>query len=204
MERYEEILEFWFEDLDEDSLVTPESELNRKWFAKDSKLDKDIKSKFAGDVKKAAKGEYDSWIEDPRGRLALIIILDQFTRNVYRDTPEAFSNDLKALELALMSAKDEFDGRVYFVERIFYYLPMEHSESLEVQETSVNLFQKLYNEAQRYEDQNAPYLKYVLDYAQRHLEVIKLFGRFPHRNKTLGRRSTSEEIEFLQDPNNWF
>lgn len=204
MERIEAILQFWFGDIDEDTEVTMDSEYSKKWFGKSEELDKEIKKNFEGDVKKAIKGQLDDWADDPRGRLALIILLDQFTRNIYRDSPKAFDSDLKALELSLASLKDGFDGRVGFVERQFMYMPLMHSENLEVQKNSVEVFAKHLEEAERYEDPSVEYFRSVLEYAQKHHDVIERFKRFPHRNKILGRRSTSEELAFLEEPGSSF
>lgn len=204
MERFHDIIKFWFENLDEDSLISPDSDLAKKWFRGNSTLDAEIKKNFEGDLKKADNGEYASWEEDGYGRLALILLYDQFARNMYRGEEKAFAYDLKALELALRSVKDGFDGRVYFVERIFYFMPLMHSENIEVQSSSVEVYEKLVREAERYEDQNVPFLEYVLEYARKHMDAIERFRRFPHRNNALGRRSTSEERDYLDDPENSF
>lgn len=202
-ERINDVLNFWFEDLDEDTAIKG-SETAKRWFIKNEKNDKFIKKNFEKDVKKAAKDEYKDWEETPEGRLALIILLDQFSRNIYRDTPKAFENDLKALELCLKSLKDGTVERLRLIERVFLFMPLMHSENLELQELSVQSFEKLYKRAEEEEDINAEYFQSNYDYAVRHKEAIELFKRFPHRNKTLNRRSTSDEIEYLQDPNHSF
>lgn len=204
MERYQNIIKFWFEDLDEDSLLAPDSDLVKKWFRGRKSLDAEIKAKFEDDLNKADKGAYAAWEDDGYGRLALILLFDQFARSMYRGSSRAFDYDLKALELALRSVKDGFDGRVYFVERIFYFMPLMHAENLEIQANSVEMYEKLVREAERYEDQNVPFLKYVLEYARKHHDVIARFRRFPQRNAALDRRSTSEERDFMDDPANNF
>lgn len=198
-DKINDIWEYWFLDLDEDSEVTFDSAFHRRWFTRDLDLDKEIKKMYGADVKNAAKGEYDDWINDPQGRLVLIILLDQFSRRIHRDSPKAYANDLKALELSLMSVKDGFDGRVGFVERIFYFLPIMHAENLELQETSLQAFQKLVREAERYEDLNVEYCKYMMSVAVKYAEAMKQFSRFPHRNDLLNRRSTSDERLYLSD-----
>ena len=198
------VLDYWFSDFDIDEKIDSESACVQRWFRRNMETDKEIKKLFEEDLKKAIKGEYDFWAEDAEGRLALTILLDQFPRNMYRNTTKAFSGDLKALELALRSIKDGFDGRVEFVERLFIYMPLMHSENLEVQELSLKYFTLLVEEATACEEINVDYLKTVLDYAQRHYDMIKEFGRFPHRNKVLRRRSTSDELAFLQMPNSSF
>jgi uncharacterized protein (DUF924 family) len=202
MERYHAIIQFWFEDLDEDSVLTMESPLVRKWFHGSSSLDLEIKKNFEGDLQAAAEGKYASWEDNGYGRLALILLFDQFPRNMYRGQVKAFDYDLKALELALRSLKDGFDGRVYFVERIFYFMPLMHSENLEIQENAIEAYEKLLREAERYEDQNVPFLRLVLERAMRHKDAIARFRRFPQRNVALNRRSTSEERDYLDDPIN--
>lgn len=204
MERYQKIIQFWFEDLDEDSVLTPESPLVKKWFQGSKSLDLEIKKNFEDDLKAADRGEYVAWEAHGYGRLALILLYDQFPRNMYRGEARAYHYDLKALELSLRSLKDGFDGRVYFIERIFYFLPLMHSENLEVQESSLEAYEKLLREAERYEDQNVPFLRYVLDYARKHMDAITRFRRFPQRNSALNRRSTSEERDYLDDPGNRF
>ncbi|MCA9400753.1 MAG: DUF924 domain-containing protein [Candidatus Omnitrophica bacterium] len=197
MERYEEILNYWFEDLDEDSIISQDHPVVRKWFDMSLETDQYIQDQFMSDYKEAIAGTYDHWIHDPRGRLALIIIYDQFSRNLFRDSAKAFEADYKALELALSSLKDGFDGRVNFIERIFYYMPLMHAENIEIQTISVETFEKFLNEAERYEDQNVAYFQVTLAYAKQHYDVIKQFKRFPHRNKALDRRSTSDETAFI-------
>ena len=203
MERYEEILEYWFgEDFDEDTQVTRDSILVQEWFRPTKDMDQEIKGYFEKDLKAAQKGKLDDWEDDPESRLALLVLLDQFSRNIYRGDAKAFDNDLRALELSLKSIKDGFDGRVSFVQRQFYYMPLMHAENLEVQQTSVQVFTKLILEAERYEDPSLDYLRSVLDFAKQHLDVFQTFGRFPWRNDALNRRSTTEERLFLSDPDN--
>jgi len=202
MERYEEILDFWFEGIDEDSEVAPDSNLVKKWFIVSEKFDTEVRKNFETDLKKAQNGEYKNWEDDPRGRLALIILFDQFSRQIHRGLEKAFVSDIAALELSLRSIKDGFDGRVNFVERIFYYMPIMHTESKEVQVTSVEIFEKHLREAERYEDQNIQLFQLNLEHAVKHRDVIFQFNRFPFRNDAMGRRSTSDEREFMEDPAN--
>ena len=203
-DRIKAILDYWFADFDEDVVINSESKCVQRWFSKDKKVDAEIKTNFSEDVKKALEGQYDSWAETAEGRLALIILLDQFTRSIYRDSEKAFSGDLKALALAGRSVKDGFDGRVDFVARQFFYMPLMHSENVQAQEMSAKAFGFLVEEAITNEDVNVEYLKYVNDFAKRHQAIILDFGRFPHRNKILDRRSTSDETAFLQTPNSSF
>lgn len=202
MEKYDEILKYWFEDIDEDTVVAPGSALADKWFSPTPQQDEEVRKLFEGDLKKAEKGEYKAWEEDPYGRLAIIILFDQFSRQIYRGQEKAFANDIEALKLSLRSLKDGFDGRVSFVERVFYYMPLMHAESKELQVTAVETFEKHLREAERYEDPNVEFFKHVLQQAVKHREVIFRFSRFPQRNDALGRRSTSDEKEFIETPAN--
>jgi uncharacterized protein (DUF924 family) len=149
------------------------------------------------------RGELDGWAAEPRGRLALIILLDQFSRNVHRGKPEAFAHDAKALELA----RTAFDAGVYdgtdAIERLFALLPFSHAEDLDAQKRAVQLSIQSFRAA-------PPFLRKFLvgstDFARKHLDVIARFGRFPHRNATLGRASTAEELEYLaylKDAGQW-
>lgn len=164
------------------------------WFRKSSATDSEIRDRFGASIELALGGALDSWRRDLEGRRALILLLDQFTRNVYRDTPRAFAGDPAALALArgvVASGEDRSCGPY---ERWFIYLPFEHSESLADQEESLRLFGELAREGEP-----GP-----LEWAQKHFDVIHRFGRFPHRNEILGRASTPEEAEFLRQPGSRF
>jgi len=198
------ILDYWFEGLDEDTKITNDSVWMKKWFAKDKNNDHYIKKTFEKDVINASLGKYKDWEESVEGRLALIILLDQFSRHIYRGKSQAFENDLTALELSFRSIKDGTVDRLRLIERTFLYLPLMHSENIEIQEMSVKCFEKILNRAQEEEDINVEFFQNSLNYAQRHFDAIRQFKRFPHRNKILKRRSTSDEIIYLQDPKNNF
>lgn|SRR3989338_9002148 len=200
MDRFNDILDFWFEGIDEDTVITKDSEFVKRWFGKDKKVDEAIRQNFKEDLASAQRGEYGEWKKTPAGRLALIILFDQFPRHLYRETARAFENDLQALELCLRSIKDHFDEGLIFVERQFLYMPLMHSENMAIQEESLKYFGRLVKEAEETSDPNVDYLKYVLGYAQRHYDIVKRFGRFPHRNAMLKRRATSHELEFVKKP----
>ncbi|MFN8577850.1 MAG: DUF924 family protein [Candidatus Sericytochromatia bacterium] len=197
--KYKEVLDFWFGNYLKET--EPNESKSKMWFIKDSETDKEIKKTFLDDVESALNNLYDDWQNEPESSLALIILLDQFTRNIFRDTPRAFDGDLKALEIALKSIEKGFDKQFYPVKRIFFYLPFEHSENLDIQKKSLELFDNLLEET-------PPNLKEKISnfktYAQKHYDVIERFERFPHRNKILNRESTNEEIEFLKTPNSSF
>ena len=150
---------------------------------------------------KAAAGELSDWQMTPSGRLALILLTDQFPRNIYRDSPRAFALGSKALAVCLDGIKSDFDVKLRPIERVFFYLPLEHAESLRHQEQSVNLFRELAESATG--NQKTLFGEY-LDCAVRHRDIVARFGRFPHRNKILERESTAEEIAFLAEPDSSF
>ncbi len=189
-----DILKFWFGDP-----AKPEDrygQQRRAWFQKDPSFDQTIRDRFLDTYFIARQGHYDPWAETPRGALALILLLDQFPRNMFRSTPESFAGDAQALAVAQFAIAHQFDQALIPVERMFMYLPLEHSENLSHQQQCVALFEALV--------QDEPALQSTLDYAQRHRDVIALFGRFPHRNEILGRKSTPVEIAFLQQPGSRF
>ena len=177
---YENIIKFWFDDIDQ-----------KKWFEKDDNFDELLKNKFSKHVELALDNKFDHWKSDIKGYLALILLLDQFTRNIYRNSPKAFVGDKKALNLSLIGVSQEFLNHDNLSWRHFLLMPMMHSETLAVQEMSLPLFKKYTNEK-------------IYDFAKRHYDIIKDFGRFPHRNKILGRDSTKEEIQFLTQPGSSF
>ena len=192
MSKADEIFDFWFgSDSDDAAVIAAKSSL---WWSKDPELDGDCRQRFGADVERARCGELDAWAETARGRLALIILIDQLSRNVYRDASGAFSADERALALCVEGLGLGHDRELRLIERMFFYLPLEHSELLENQQRSVDCYKLLYEEVPpELEKMFADYL----DYAHRHLQVIERFGRFPHRNAILGRGSTDEEQSFL-------
>ncbi len=185
------ILDFWF--------GTPDSQDYGKqkkfWFIKNSKIDEEIKNKFLSYYQDAINGKLNHWQETPLGCLALIIIFDQFPRNIFRNTHQAFATDFQALALAKYALNNKFDRELPPVFRWFIYLPLEHSENLEDQNLSVELFSKLKDD---------PDSKSTIEYAIVHRQIIEIFGRFPHRNCILGRKNTREEETFLQQPGSSF
>lgn len=170
-----DIIDFWFED------SSPQ-----QWFQKNPDYDALIKSRFLETYEIARQGAVDSWKNDADGVLALCLVLDQFPRNMFRDTPQAFATDSQALLVAKYAISKGLDQVVSPRKRRFVYLPFEHSENLSDQRKSLELFQTL-----KADDP----LSY--EYAQRHLDVIEKYGRFPHRNVILGRDNTPEEDHYL-------
>ncbi len=177
---HEAILKFWFEE------IQP-----AQWWAKDDAFDQAVRARFAGVHARAARCELSGWRTQPRGRLAEIIVLDQFSRNMFRDSPLAFACDPLALALAQEAVTAKAEGELSPVERSFLYLPFMHSESLAIHEVALEL----------YGNNGIPG---NLDFEIRHKNIIERFGRYPHRNAILGRTSTPEEIAFLRQPGSGF
>jgi len=171
------------------------------WWMKQCAVDREIRARFESCVQLAGDGQLDSWGVEPRGRLALIILTDQFPRNIYRDDPGAFAFDAKALEWSLAGIEQGHDRFLQPIERVFFYLPLEHSERLEHQELSVRMFFELVPTAAS--DQKEIFEQY-LNFAILHRDIVARFGRFPHRNRILGRPSTPEELYFLSQPGSSF
>ncbi|MCX7293084.1 DUF924 family protein [Janthinobacterium sp.] len=186
------VLDFWFLPPDKPG----HSQSRMEWFRKDDGYDAQIRERFGALIDAAIGGGLREWEATPHGALARLIVLDQFTRNVYRGTPRAFAGDAQALALAVALTQAGQDRQLPPMLRAFVYLPFEHAEDLAMQARAVELFQLL--------SQAQPGFESMLDYAQRHQEVIARFGRFPHRNAILDRPSTPEEAAFLRQPGSSF
>jgi uncharacterized protein (DUF924 family) len=165
------------------------------WFRKDDAFDAGIRERFGVALAAGIAGAFGDWCNEPRGCLARVVLLDQFTRNAFRGTPDAFAGDPGALATAEDAIERHFDRALAPQERWFLYMPFEHGESLAQQDRGVALFQEL--AAQTGLDEPLPW-------ALRHRDVIRRFGRFPHRNDILGRASTPEEVAFLKEPGSRF
>lgn len=192
-----DILDYWFGkgELDPARLT----ERSTFWFGGDGPAagaarDAEIREKLEPLLLRAADGEFDSWAATPRRRLALILLFDQVPRNIYRGTAQAFAFDARALALAYEGVQLAADLAVHPVERIFFYLPLEHAESMEAQDAAVRAFERLVADAP---PEFRDFLAYTGKYAHRHRAVIEKFGRFPHRNAILGREPTAAEVEYL-------
>ena len=172
-----------------------------QWFQKNEAFDAALRARFAPTIAAARSGELDRWAETAHGRLALLIVLDQFTRNAFRGQPQAFAGDARALALAQEGIALGHDQALPPMARIFCYLPLEHAEDLACQAHSVALFTAL---AAAPGAQPAAFFEGTLDYARRHQEVIERFGRFPHRNAVLGRASSAQEQAYLAQPGSGF
>jgi len=197
MDEARSVREFWFGRLP----LSPPALGERMgfWFGEDeltARRDEQIRSRFGELFERAAAGELESWADGPRRRLSLIILLDQFPRNLFRGGARAFAFDEKALALTLSGMQSGADAALDAVERIFFYTPLQHAESLEVQEESVAAYRRLLAEAP--EELRGSFAG-VLDYAENHRSIIERFGRFPHRNGVLGRASTPAEEAWLHE-----
>ena len=187
----DEVLAFWFGREDEPGY----GEFREAWFRKDPEFDQQVQERFGPLYERAAAGELDGWREEARSCLALVICLDQFPRNMFRGDGRTHATDDKALETARYALERALDRELPPFQRVFVYMPFMHSESVEDQRRSVELFGRLA------EKPGAPDLT---SYAVGHMEIVERFGRFPHRNVILGREPTPEEAEFLQGPDSSF
>lgn len=186
-----EVLDFWF-----GAASTRVAEYGKTlWFVKNASVDSAIRRQFLQTYAAAVTEHLSAWRDSALGSLALIIVLDQLPRNMFRDTSRAFAADALARELAVQAIKLNFDRELGVFERAFMYLPFEHSENLADQERSIELFEGL---------REYPEAAEMIRYAHLHYEVIERFGRFPHRNQVLGRESTAAEREFLTQPGSAF
>jgi uncharacterized protein (DUF924 family) len=185
----EEVLAFWFGREGEPGY----GEFREAWFKKDPEFDRLVRNRFEALYELAAAGDLDDWKEEARSCLALVIVLDQFPRNIFRGDPRSYATDRKAQETAEHAVDRALDRELPEFQRTFLYIPFMHSEDLEHQRRSVELFRGLGGS-----ETNSSY------YAVRHMEIIERFGRFPHRNEVLGRRTTPEEAEFLTQPGSSF
>lgn len=197
MQSEAEVRDFWFGNEDSDAAVAKAR--SALWWEKNTAIDAQMRERFQPLLDAVGAGAHRDWLSEPRGALALIIVTDQFPRNIHRDTPQAFAFDDLAREFARAAIDAGFDRALRPIERVFCYLPFEHSEALADQDRSVQLFEVLHGSAADKE-----LFAGYLDFARRHRAVIERFGRFPHRNRILGRTSTAEEIAFLQQPGSSF
>ena len=194
IDRIEKILEFWFGTFP-DAWSSDASKYDM-WFKNGAAYDSEIFSSFGADYFRAVEGELESWAESPRGRLALIILLDQFSRHIHRGSAEQFSQDLKAQQLCLDGIGVGDDQNLHPVERVFFYLPLEHAEDIERQNLSLQAYSGLINDVP---ESHRPYFEETYKWADMHHYVIEQFGRFPELNEMLGRESTEEELAFLAE-----
>lgn len=174
------VITFWFAEID-----------HRYWFRKDDRFDGTVRRRFRGVYDEVVAGRNPDWMAMPEGCLATILVLDQFPRNMFRGTPQAFATDAQARAVARLALQKTFDRPLALEQRLFMYMPFEHSESMDDQELSCQLMTRLGDPGYLY-------------YAERHREIIRRFGRFPHRNRILGRDNTPAEAAYLAQPGSGF
>ncbi|MET1068459.1 MAG: DUF924 family protein [Pseudomonas prosekii] len=198
-EPWQPLLDWWF-----GSAETPDdiaADKGKLWFGKRDSQDLEAQTRFGDWVEQALAGGLTEWAQRPEGWLALVLLLDQLPRMIFREKPKSFAGDLRAQALVAQGIAADFDRQLQPIQRVFIYLVFEHCENLAVQNEAVSRFLDLTQ--QQPEAQRAVFAD-NLDYAERHQKIIARFGRFPHRNKVLGRASTAEEIEFLSKPGSRF
>ncbi|MFL9628310.1 DUF924 family protein [Aeromonas jandaei] len=200
MQPWQPLLDFWFGDPTDYALRAKRQA--PLWWGKSRETDALLARRFGVQAEAAANGDLADWADQPHGRLALILLLDQLPRNIHRGTPTAFARDPLAREQCLKGLSLGMDRKLSPLERVFFYLPLEHAESREQQARSVALFEELAAE-QAHSPANETFAGFA-DFARRHQVIIERFGRFPHRNNILSRTSTPEEAAFLLQPGSGF
>jgi len=194
--RIDKILSFWFKERE---LTAPQIDGRMDtWFGEDKLFDQVIASEFANDVEDASNGNLDHWARQPNGLLALILLLDQFRRNIHRNSPDAYAKDKVALKLCVEGVMAKKDSGLSPIQRAFFYMPLQHAESRKVQKKSVEIYSRLSKAV-------SPTLRETFDtiaqFAELHADIVEQFGRFPHRNKMLNRSNTPQEDEYLAGDN---
>lgn len=192
----EDVLDFWFGPSGSSPLLN-----SSKWYMKDEAFDDEIRARFGDALDLAARGGLAGWRTSRRGRLAHVILLDQFSRNIYRNDPRAFAQDARARSCAFEAFAAGDERSLGTIERSFLYMPLMHAEDVDLQHQCVAKFDRLRDDAPA---ELRGVVEGGLDYARRHADIIERFGRFPHRNAILGRPSTAEELAFLKQPGSSF
>lgn len=196
---WQPLLEWWFGNSESPNEVAADK--GKLWFGKRDSQDLEAQTRFGDWVEQALAGGLTDWAQRPEGWLALVLLLDQLPRMIFRDTPKSFSGDLRAQALVAQGIAADFDRQLRPIQRVFIYLVFEHCENLAVQNEAVSRYIDLI--AQQPEADRSLFTDY-LNYAEKHQQVIARFGRFPHRNAVLGRESTTEELAFLSGPGSRF
>jgi uncharacterized protein (DUF924 family) len=210
-QRAQAILDYWFGPIDDSTLLNRELEPFAthfmRWYGKNAEVDASIWQTFEPDLLTTLSGRWDEtvleWRRHPRGTLALTVLLDQLPRNMYRGTPRMYANDALGL-LASEAARTEISDDLPLVHRMFISVPLMHAENLTLQERMLREVEGLVVLAAKRSPANVGFFRFALDFGKRHVDVIRQFGRFPHRNALLGRTSTAEELEFLKRPDAYF
>ncbi len=196
---HEAVIGFWFGPLDEHGR-TDQAHL-RHWFIKDEAFDQEIRRRFGSLHEKVSRGVHEDWLATPLGRLAYLIVSDQFSRNMFRGTGRMFASDAGALAVAVDGIERGLDRRVFHDGRMFFYMPLMHAEDLAMQDRCASLFASWRDEVS---DELRKGVAEGLKYAEMHRDIIRRFGRFPHRNAVLSRTSTPAELAFLKQPGSSF
>jgi uncharacterized protein (DUF924 family) len=196
---YRDILQFWFGDLDD--FGRSDAQHRKCWFQKNPEFDEKIRKLFLPAHEGILKSENNNWLENSSSRLAYLLVLDQFSRNMFRDQPGMFDSDLLSLRVVREGLDLNMDRELFLDGRVFFYMPLMHSEELCDQNECVEQFKKLREELQ---GEVSGHVDHNLEYALKHREVIERFSRFPHRNEILSRESTPEEVQFLKEPGSKF
>lgn len=196
---WQPILDYWFgQAVDDVGCANQKASL---WWGKSPDVDADIRERFESMLHLLVNGGNRYWLQFPESRLSAIIVLDQFSRNIYRDSSIAYSSDLLALNWCLSGIHEKLEKQLRPIEQVFFYLPLEHAEDLSLQHLCVERFQQLVEEVPSSQRET---FEGFLDYAEQHAAVIEQFGRFPHRNIVLGRESTPDELTYLAQPDSGF
>ncbi len=197
----DEVLNFWFGELTKGIICREDKK--KLWWSKSHEMDHYIRNKFGKYIGFARSNHLTHWLETPKGTLAFILVLDQFSRHIFRNLKKAYFQDSLALESCLDGIEKGFDEQLHSIERTFFYMPLMHSEDPEMQKLSIEKYSLLADREVPDPDLHEMLLE-SKKYAEYHFNIIKRFGRYPHRNKLLGRESTSEELEFLKQPGSSF
>lgn len=185
------IIDFWFKS-------------DKNWWKKDPAFDESIRIQFEETLQLAVQDQLNDWMQNQISCLALIILCDQFSRNIYRDTPRAFAQDSRALKACKTGLEHQFDRDMPNMHCMFFYMPLMHSEDIENQQLCLTLTRQLIEKAKEHSPTEVGALESMFNFAQQHYDIIQKFDRFPHRNKILGRTSTQEEVTFLTQPGSHF
>ena len=196
-ERIKEVLNTWYKDLNRDQ--PPAFAEVKKWYFATDEFDQEIRDKHSKDLQDVVADEGESWSKFEDGKLAVILLADQMSRNIHRKKAEAFASDHVSLKIAKEMLEGEEYQKAKFIDKQFIMLPLEHSEDIENQEKVVEHAQKYFEEYKDVSEEHKKSAQMFLDYAKQHHDIIKKFGRYPHRNDVLGRESTSEEVEYLNN-----
>lgn len=210
------ILEYWFSSLDDRAALDPQQPVEPfrtcfgRWYGKDPAIDAEIRERFEPMLLAATRngrdwdGEVAEWQRAPLGLVALVILLDQFPRNIYRDSAAMYAHDDLALSVATIAVREYEAQPLLLVQRTFLYMPFMHVENATLQQAMVAKFEGLVKLAAERSPENVGFFAYGLEYAKKHRDIVETYGRFPHRNVILGRTSTASELEFLQQAGSSF